>query len=325
MSRKRTLGILSVLILCSSLSFAQSGMSLVGVGYKNPQTMYITAGQITTFLISGVSTILPSGNTMQRATQFPLPLSLGGFSATISQYGTDTDGKLVKTEALPLLEVNQISNCHNAPAPPRRECILTELTVQIPTDLLYDYDHTGIFTYATAITISDATGTSQSFNVLFVPQNVHIMTTCDVTLPAPVVQTLFTAGCDDEVTHLNGALVNGSSPAQPGEVLVMYALGLGIHAIPGAGTLGYSLSFAYTGGVTLSLQPTPVPVPNPSFVGPVPGQVGLYQVNFTVPAPNGPISGCDVSGANLRIILSTDYSSSPSFGTARICVSIAAH
>jgi uncharacterized protein (TIGR03437 family) len=320
MVRVRTRRTILFAILSSSYSFGQGGMSLVGVGYKNPQTMYITAGQVTTLLISGTNTILPPGSSMQRATQLPLPVSLAGFSAAISQYAAD-GGMVVKSEALPLLEVNQINNCANAATPPPRECILTELTVQIPSDLLYDYDHTGTFSYTTAVTITDGAGTSQSFNVLFVPQNVHIMTTCDITLPAPVVIMSSSAGCSNEVTHLDGEQVTSSSPAQPGEVLVMYALGLGIHANPGGGALGYALAFAYSGGATQSPQVTPVSPPNPSFVGPVPGQVGLYQVNFTVPSSNGPVSGCDVpDGANLRVILSTSQSLSPSFDTARICV-----
>jgi uncharacterized protein (TIGR03437 family) len=290
-------------------------MSLVGIGYGNPQTMHIAPGQITTFLISGANTILPPGSSMQRATQLPLPVSLAGFSATISE-STDNSGPF-RTEALPLLEVNQINNCSNAATPPPRECVLTELTVQIPTDLLLDYDHTSSFDYAATVAISEATGTSQSFNVFLVPQSVHIITTCDVT-QAPATIPSFPIECDDAITHLNGELVTFSSPAQPGEVLAMYALGLGIQAnIP-----GYRLSFAYVGGSNVSPQATPVSTPNPSFVGPVPGEVGLYQVNFTVPPPSGPISACvapDV--ANLRITLLTTQFFDPAFDTARICVS----
>ena len=307
-------------ILFASISFGQNGMSLVGVGYSNPQTMHIAPGQITTFLISGASTILQSSP--QRATQLPLPLSLGGFSATVTQRVDSTDAA---SEPLPLLEVNQINNCSNGATPPPKQCILTELTVQIPIDLKIDYDHTSAFNYVTTVTISDGSGTSQSFSVFLVPQDVHIITTCDVT-QAPATIPFLPIECDDAITHLNGKLVTSSNPAQPGEVLAMYALGLGMYTGLLQVPFGYGLSFAYSGvnsgGPAVSPQATPVPMPNPSFVGPVPGQVGLYQVNFTVPTPNGPISVCappDV--ANLRITVFTNQWFDPAFDTARICVS----
>jgi uncharacterized protein (TIGR03437 family) len=301
-------------------------MSLVGVGYSNPQTMHIAPRQITTFLISGASTILQSSP--QRATQLPLPLSLGGFSAMVTQrVGMDA-----ASEPLPLLEVNQINNCSSGATPPPKQCILTELTVQIPIDLKIDYDHTSAFNYVTTVTISDGSGTSQSFSVFLVPQSIHIISTCDVTM-APATIPVFPISCDDAIAHLDGKLVSFSNPAQPGEVLAMYALGLGMTTgliQPSSfGPSGYGLSFAYSsvnsGGTAVSPLATPVPMPNPSFVGPVPGQVGLYQVNFTVPTPNGPISVCaPPDDANLRVTVFTNQWFDPVFDTARICVSTAA-
>jgi hypothetical protein len=82
---------------------------------------------------------------------------------------------------------------------------------------------------------------------------------------------------------------------------------------------GYSTGVSATCTPALSSQTGSFLAPNPIFVGLAPCQVGLYQVNFTVPPPNGAISGCDHAGdANLRIVLSSDQS--PSFDTARICI-----
>ena len=55
---------------------AQSGITLVSVGYRDPTLLRIAPGQLTTFTIAGAKTLLPAGMNVQRATSFPLPTTL---------------------------------------------------------------------------------------------------------------------------------------------------------------------------------------------------------------------------------------------------------
>jgi uncharacterized protein (TIGR03437 family) len=87
--------------------------------------------------------------------------------------------------------------------------------------------------------------------------------------------------------HLPGtSLVTAQSPAQPGETLVMYAVGLG-PTNPTVATGAVPSAFAAT-----TMQPTVSVGDQQATVissGLGPGNAGLYQVNFTLPAsaPNG--------------------------------------
>jgi len=85
------------------------------------------------------------------------------------------------------------------------------------------------------------------------------------------------------IVHASGALVTESFPAQRGEVLVMFASGLGTvnAAVESGGAAPFSplvhtleLPSVRVGGVATEVR----------FSGLTPGFVGLYQVNFVVPA-----------------------------------------
>jgi uncharacterized protein (TIGR03437 family) len=83
--------------------------------------------------------------------------------------------------------------------------------------------------------------------------------------------------------HSDGSLVTASSPAVPGEYVVFYMSGLGVTTTPVAsGTASPSspLAVPLTDPV-LTLNGADVPI---LFAGLTPGLVGLYQVNFQVPA-----------------------------------------
>jgi uncharacterized protein (TIGR03437 family) len=90
----------------------------------------------------------------------------------------------------------------------------------------------------------------------------------------------------------DGSLINDASPAQPGEYVVAYLAGLGGTTVPvvtGAGSPPYP-TLAWAGvPPTLTLNGASVPV---LFAGMTPGLVGLYQLNFQIPAdqPDGPVT-----------------------------------
>ena len=83
------------------------------------------------------------------------------------------------------------------------------------------------------------------------------------------------------VFHTDFTLVSEAAPAEPGETLVAYATGLGAVDPPvAAGDVpGEALSKVTTSvGVTVGDRPADV-----LYAGLAPANVGLYQVNFTVP------------------------------------------
>ncbi len=92
-------------------------------------------------------------------------------------------------------------------------------------------------------------------------------------------------------THLNGQIVSTQLPAQPGELVVLYAAGLGPTlpaAIPNqAPTMAATLA---TPGFQVWLNGAAVDPPNVAYAGVTPGYAGLYQVNLILPGdtPSNP-------------------------------------
>jgi uncharacterized protein (TIGR03437 family) len=83
--------------------------------------------------------------------------------------------------------------------------------------------------------------------------------------------------------HSNGSLVSQMAPARAGEYLVVYLAGLGDTTVPVAsGTASPSNPLAQPSVTpTLTINGAPSPI---LFAGLTPGLVGLYQMNFQVPA-----------------------------------------
>jgi hypothetical protein len=122
--------------------------------------------------------------------------------------------------------------------------------------------------------------------------------------------------CPAAVTHADGTLVTASSPAKPGETVVIYAFGLG-QTTPAVKTgeptptpapvLGPSMRFfirtvglvfdycVNAGPLRPYVNPTtmrPIGLATPEFVGLTPGQVGLYQINVKLPDTFPPVDPC---------------------------------
>jgi hypothetical protein len=91
--------------------------------------------------------------------------------------------------------------------------------------------------------------------------------------------------------HGDGSLVSKTAPAIPGEYLVAYLAGMGdTNATPASGTASPSSPLALPDvPPTLTINGAPAPI---AFAGLTPGLVGLYQMNFLVPAglPAGTIT-----------------------------------
>ncbi len=91
--------------------------------------------------------------------------------------------------------------------------------------------------------------------------------------------------------HGDGSLVTATSPAKSGEYLVAYLAGMGTtNATPASGAASPLSPLALpTIPPTLTINGAPSPI---AFAGLTPGLVGLYQLNFQVPAglPAGDIT-----------------------------------
>ena len=97
--------------------------------------------------------------------------------------------------------------------------------------------------------------------------------------------------------HASGMAISESSPAAPGETIILLAAGLGLTDTPvGDGIAGPSAPLANAldmPAVTINNEAAVI-----AFAGLQPGAVGLYQVNVQVPA--------DAANGDLTLILSQD-------------------
>jgi uncharacterized protein (TIGR03437 family) len=84
--------------------------------------------------------------------------------------------------------------------------------------------------------------------------------------------------------HLNGQVISSDSPAQPGELVVLYATGLG-PTLPGAvpNQAPTAAARVATPGFQVWLNGSPVDPSKVPYAGVTPGYAGLYQVNLFVP------------------------------------------
>jgi uncharacterized protein (TIGR03437 family) len=99
---------------------------------------------------------------------------------------------------------------------------------------------------------------------------------------APALFTLSGTGSGPGLIRTNaGANVTATLPAQPGDMLVAFAVGLGptTPATPTGTAPSTANQTAST--VTMTVGGLPAKI---AYAGVAPGNVGLYQINFTVPA-----------------------------------------
>ena len=87
-------------------------------------------------------------------------------------------------------------------------------------------------------------------------------------------------------THTDGSLITVSSPARPGEVLILYAAGLGATspAVTGLTVPSTAASISARAQFAVLLNGVPIPDADILYAGVTPGFAGLYQVNCRLPA-----------------------------------------
>lgn len=296
-----------LILLCATFLFRAFGQNtyvntVAGLGYLYPPTIVAPGQLITLFLQGSVQ---------------------GDISATVSGFQA------------PVLEVRPGSSC-----PSSTLCSFqTAITIQIP----YDFEPSCFFTNPMCevdlladliVTVNGVAGAP--IELTPVADRVHILTGCDTVVPGGSGSALNNGlPCAALVTHADGSSVTSISPAQGGEEVVAYAVGLGLTtpavpsgqaattATPTYETFILDFNFRPNALATKPMQPTATPVVLtaspylPLYSGLVPGYVGLYQINFIVPHPPASLQPC--SGA-VQSNLTVSVGGFASFDGAGICV-----
>jgi len=285
-----------------ALGQSASGNAVAGMGYLYPSVTVAPGQLITVFLQGNVQ---------------------GDISATVSGV------------AAPVLEVSLGSGC-----PSSTLCsFLTPVTIQIPYDIepdcaLYPPVCNVVKLAQLIVTVNGVAGASIDLNPA--ADRVHILTACDTVVSGASGSAPYGGlPCAPLVTHADGSLVTPGNPAQYGEEVVAWAVGLGLTtpavptgqaaatATPTSETFILDFNFRPNALATQPVQPSscdncPGPVrPGPLYSGLVPGYVGLYQINFIVPPPPAGTQSCS---GTVQSNLTVSVGGLASFDGAGICV-----
>lgn len=303
-----TLTLFCVALLPGAFGQSASVNRIVGMGYLYPPVA-VAPGQVITVFVAGNL----QGNITAAVTGNPAPV----------------------------LAVRPASGC-----PASTVCSsVTAITIQIP----YDIEPPCYFTNPACLVVEQAqlvvtaNGVAgAAIELAPVADRIHILTTCDTVLPTGSGSAPYNdLPCSPMVTHADGSLVTQESPAQGGEQIVAYAVGLGL-TTPAVKTgqaaatatptyEKFMLDFNFRPNA-LATQPVlpcfcpasapncplPCPVlPGPLFSGLVVGFVGLYQINFILPQPPVGTQSCS---STVQSNLTVSVGGQSSFDGAGICV-----
>jgi uncharacterized protein (TIGR03437 family) len=237
-------------------------------------------------------------------------------------YGINLPGP---AHAAPIFSIEQSPICGDEfPAQP--DCTLTSITIHVP---LFGAI---VLTRRVGFAVSEDGVSGKAFNASGNLGNIRVLTACSSG------STGYCLAQVPAVTHADGTLLTAASPAKPGEVVVIYATGLGetVPPVP-AGQVtptppprahnSFHLQFNF-GPNAGPGRPygEPAALPKPEFVGLTPGEVGVYQINVRIPDAIPPVPPCGGSGAgrwpvlsNLTITVSGDIYND-TFDGAALCV-----
>ena len=183
-----------LLLALAGGAFAQ-GVTVTGMGYLYSSPVAAAPGQsITVFLDGNVQ---------------------GDISAAIQNLNA------------PIVEVSPPQSCSPTPC-----STTTAVTIQIP----YEFGPSCIFTnpgctlsLATQLTVTVNGVAGTPFDLTPQADSVHLLTSCDTVVPGGLgMAPINGLPCAPLTTHADGSLVTAASPAAGGEILVAYAVGLGL-------------------------------------------------------------------------------------------------
>lgn len=323
--------------------------SVTSIGYTLPTPPLVVApGQLVTLFTQGYG--LDVLRSARAAEGVRLPTTLDAMTAGMTQFQSSSAGPLIlRILHLPILEVHTYRTCGN-----RNEygCAgLLAITVQIPYELnsAFPPQCPRAPCAATAqLGVSEAGVGGASNDVIPVSDQIHLIRSYDPILTPQSRQGLFgpdcgRLGCAPVVIHADGTPVSFASPAQEGEELIAYAVGLG-QTDPPSETgaviktssptqITFTMDFNFRPNA-LATKPPPLngavgrdnTTPVPLYTGTTPGTAGIYQVNFIVPPIPAGIPPCvnpvqPVAAANVVVSnLTVSIGGVNSFDGVGICV-----
>ncbi len=331
-----------VLALGGAYSGGQAmGQAVVGSGYVPPLPVTAAPGQLLTIYVQDIGANLTAPVDAQSV---PLPTSLAGISVRFEQ----TVGP--SPVELPLLSVFPVDSCENGPA----WCThFIGIDLQVPNEMrVVGLAAGGIGRNYVKLTVTGNGASPATVALNAETDQIHVVQYGD-SLMGFVVDGVssspYAPPAAPVVTHADGALVTPQNPAQPGETVVLYAVGLGFGL---ARSQDLQLSEPQTGaappspmagpGVAPIFDFRPNASPSVSFLsrggpfsgysGPVAeswavaGYPGLYQINLTIPAPPSDAMPCGAQGSSVAVQsnLTLDLAGFASFDGAPICVALPA-
>lgn len=294
-------------VLFSSLSlaslFGQAVITDVGSGARS-SSLKVAPGQVITIRVRGLTTRF---NSTQVASSLPLPRDFSGVSVTLRQNNNVTG------VPLPLIRGDFADPCTwPAIAPPpgsQPPCNDPDsgsfvFQVQMPFNLVVNasgpLNEVRTIVSDAILSIQENGRLGRELRVAPVTDQVQILRKC-----SGPDQLFGEDRCTPEIYHGDATAVSASRPARSGEYIVAYAYGLGRpevlleagSATPSGGVrLETPVSVRFTG--VASTEDTAV------YSGLVPGQVGLYQINFRIPDLPSTLAACATNrGANLTMVV----------------------
>lgn len=326
--RKLEIACIACTVLCAASSWAQqpaaSAGAVVGVTYTAPNTAFqVAPGQVVSLMVYGLEYRLTQP---VQAAGTPLPKSLAGFSVDFQQFQTIIP--------VPILGIQQTA-CFSVSIGPCSA--LTNIVVQVPYEITADCLVCGVLPQVRYFLVSDVGQVKATVAVNVPGDLIHIVDSRDST-SQPFQTSTQPQLSEKAILHGDNTVVDSNHPAMPGEELVMYVFGLGL-TDPAVKTGQSSPASAVRFDPNRALNqnglglffdfrpnaPPTRPSPNVSpalvaanYIGLVPGFVGLYQVNFTVPPVPAAVPSCNADNqyANLTVNLVGAWS----FDGGGICV-----
>lgn len=300
---KRLLLVLGVVLTIRALAQTPSANAIVAMGYLYPAPVSVAPGQLITVFLAGDV----QGN---------------------------IEAKVLNVNA-PVLQVQAARAC--APSP----CsTTTAVTIQIPYELgppcLFTNpacETLAVAIQATQLVVSVDGVATTPISLTPLADRVHILTACDTVVPGGGgIAPIDGYPCRPLVTDPDGTLVTAETPAIGSEVLIAYAVGLGLtNPVVATGqaasvatpTLNqFALDFNFRPNA-LASRPTgagayPASLLIPLYAGLAPGYAGLYQVNFVLPPTPAGLLPCS---GTIQSNLTVSLAGLTSFDGAGICVS----
>ena len=267
-----------VITIAATAQVASSG-SVVGFGYALPQPRAVAPGQIISLFLRGSA---PESLAPVVVSSSPLPRELAGYSVVLEQ---TTAGAPVE---VPLVGVSRTDACYGMlPCVP-----VTVLTVQMPWELRANIAGQGRPENYASLRVTAPGGGIELHPLQPVRDAIHVLTSCE---ESPALQQV--AGpreldglCRPRVTHSDGKAVTAANPAEPGETVLLHAVGLGfVEGRPASGTSVSAdmavndvlTAFEFGANRAARWQEEGNP-PSGAMLGS--GQFGVYQIAVTVPA-----------------------------------------